>query len=125
MRCKGLSSAIDPISAVLLLTAAFSASAEPLDTALVGMVAAAPEGRMEGVLVSAKKQGSSLTVTVVSDAQGHYAFPAAKLDPGQYSLSIRAVGYELAAPVDNGTSPVTFWVGSNHGASVVKVEPLD
>jgi streptogramin lyase len=27
--------------------------------------------------------------------------------------------------VDNGTSPVTFWVGSNHGASIVKVEPLD
>ena len=26
--------------------------------------------------------------------------------------------------VDNSTSPVTFWVGSNHGASVVKVEPL-
>jgi virginiamycin B lyase len=27
--------------------------------------------------------------------------------------------------VDNRTSPVTFWVGSNHGASIVKVEPLD
>ena len=27
--------------------------------------------------------------------------------------------------VDNSTTPVTFWVGSNHGASIVKVEPLD
>jgi streptogramin lyase len=27
--------------------------------------------------------------------------------------------------VDNSTSPVSFWVGSNHGASIVKVEPLD
>jgi streptogramin lyase len=27
--------------------------------------------------------------------------------------------------VDNSTSPVTFWTGSNHGASIVKVEPLD
>jgi virginiamycin B lyase len=27
--------------------------------------------------------------------------------------------------VDNSTSPVTFWVGSNHGASIVKVEPMD
>jgi streptogramin lyase len=27
--------------------------------------------------------------------------------------------------VDNSTSPVTFWVGSNHGASVLKLEPLD
>jgi streptogramin lyase len=27
--------------------------------------------------------------------------------------------------VDNSTTPVTFWVGSNHGASIIKVEPLD
>ena len=27
--------------------------------------------------------------------------------------------------VDHSTSPPTFWVGSNHGASIVKVEPLD
>ena len=27
--------------------------------------------------------------------------------------------------VDNATTPVTFWVGSNHGASIVKLEPLD
>jgi streptogramin lyase len=26
--------------------------------------------------------------------------------------------------VDNSTTPVTFWVGSNHGASIVKVEPV-
>ena len=27
--------------------------------------------------------------------------------------------------VDNSTTPVTFWVGNNHGASVVKLEPLN
>jgi virginiamycin B lyase len=27
--------------------------------------------------------------------------------------------------VDNTTSPVTFWVGNNHDASIVKLEPLD
>jgi virginiamycin B lyase len=27
--------------------------------------------------------------------------------------------------VDNSTSPVTFWTGSNHGGSIVKLEPLD
>ena len=27
--------------------------------------------------------------------------------------------------VDNSTTPATFWVGSNHGASIVRVEPLD
>ena len=50
---------------------------------------------MEGVLVSAKKQGSTITVTVVSDAKGAYAFPAARLAPGRYELKIRASGYAL------------------------------
>jgi streptogramin lyase len=27
--------------------------------------------------------------------------------------------------VDDTTTPVTFWVGNNHGASIVKLEPLD
>ncbi len=27
--------------------------------------------------------------------------------------------------VDNSTTPVTFWAGSNHGASIVKLQPLD
>ena len=27
--------------------------------------------------------------------------------------------------VDNSTDPPTFWVGNNHGASIVKVEPID
>jgi len=62
---------------------------------LAGTVSSAEEGAMEGVLVGAKKAGSTVTVTVVSDAKGRYAFPAAKLEPGTYSLRIRAVGYDL------------------------------
>jgi streptogramin lyase len=27
--------------------------------------------------------------------------------------------------VDNSTTPPTFWAGSNHGAPVVKLEPLE
>ena len=27
--------------------------------------------------------------------------------------------------VDNTTTPVTFWVGNNHGASIIKLEPLE
>jgi streptogramin lyase len=53
---------------------------------------------MEGVLIGAKKAGSNFTVTVVSDAKGRYAFPAAKLEPGHYALRIRAAGYDLAGP---------------------------
>jgi streptogramin lyase len=68
--------------------------------ALTGQVTSAEEGAMEGVLVSAKKAGSTVTITVVSDAQGNYSFPAAKLEPGQYSLRIRAVGYDLDRPAN-------------------------
>ena len=53
---------------------------------------------MEGVLVSAKKAGSTMTITVVSDEQGRYRFPSSKLPPGQYALRIRAVGYDLESP---------------------------
>ena len=67
-------------------------------SALTGQVTSGEEGPMEGVLVSAKKAGSTVTITVVSDAQGNYSFPAAKLEPGQYSLRVRAVGYDLDRP---------------------------
>jgi streptogramin lyase len=74
-------------------------------TALSGQVASAEEGPMEGVLVSAKKRGSTVTVTVVSDDGGNYSFPAAKLEPGQYSLRIRAIGYDLDRPVNMDVIP--------------------
>src|SRR4051794_7213634 len=63
--------------------------------ALAGQVGSAEEARMEGVLVSARNEASTLTVTVVTDAQGHYSFPSAKLAPGRYALAIRAAGYDL------------------------------
>jgi streptogramin lyase len=64
-------------------------------SALSGKVTAGQD-TLEGVLVSAKKDGSNITVTVVSDKDGRYSFPAARLEPGRYSLRIRAAGYDLA-----------------------------
>jgi streptogramin lyase len=66
--------------------------------ALSGQVSSAEEGAMEGVVVSAKKAGSTITVSVVSDAQGRFSFPAGRLEPGSYALRIRAAGYELDGP---------------------------
>src|SRR5712691_13517518 len=66
--------------------------------ALMGQVSSQKEGPMEGVLVSAKKDGSSMTITVVSDEKGRYRFPSSKLGSGRYSLRIRGVGYELDGP---------------------------
>src|SRR5712671_2940945 len=65
---------------------------------LTGQVTSAEEGPMEGVLISAKKEGSTMTITVVSDDKGNFSFPASKLDAGKYAISIRAIGYELQGP---------------------------
>ncbi len=88
---------------VALLTGLFLFAATPLRSqtpaaALTGQVSSAEEGAMEGVLVSARKDGSNITVTVVSDDKGRYSFPTARLEPGHYTLAIRAVGYNLQAP---------------------------
>jgi len=53
------------------------------------------DGPLEGVLVSAKKADSPITITVVTDERGQYRFPQTRLEPGQYALRIRAVGYDL------------------------------
>ena len=63
-----------------------------------GTVSSADEGPMEGVLVSAQKDGSPITVTVVSDSSGHFRFPEGRLTPGHYALRIRATGFELDGP---------------------------
>jgi streptogramin lyase len=88
----------------LLLTAAAGVMALALQSmpalaqagvALTGQVSSAKEGNMEGVVVSARKDGSTITTSVVTDAQGRYSFPADRLEPGHYTLKIRAVGYDL------------------------------
>ena len=53
---------------------------------------------MEGVVVSAKHSGATITISVVSDDHGHYSFPASKIGPGRYDLRIRAIGYDLDGP---------------------------
>jgi len=82
--------------AALALTVAFADWSSA--AALSGQVSSAEEGAMEGVVVSAKKAGSTITVSVVSDAQGRFSFPAGRLEPGSYALRIRAAGYELDGP---------------------------
>lgn len=71
---------------------------KPGAIALIGQVTSTEEGPMEGVLVSARKTGSTMAITVVSDNTGRYRFPSAKLIPGHYVIAIRAVGYDLDSP---------------------------
>ena len=62
---------------------------------LTGTVSSQTEGLMEGVVVSAKKQGGTISVAVVSNAEGRYQFPDDRLSAGTYDVVIRAVGYAL------------------------------
>src|SRR6202165_935097 len=73
-------------------------SAQAQVAALTGLVSSADEATMEGVLVSATKAGSNITVTVVTGADGRYSFPPSRLGPGRYTVAVRAVGYELDRP---------------------------
>src|SRR5580700_6456981 len=63
----------------------------------------------EGVLVSAKKEGATITTTVVSNAKGEFSFPAGRLEPGRYNITIRAADYGLVGPkqVDIGANAAT------------------
>jgi virginiamycin B lyase len=72
--------------------------ANDLPVALTGQVSSAKEGLMEGVVVGAKKDGSTITVNVMSEEKGRFNFPASKLGPGHYALKIRAGGYDLDGP---------------------------
>jgi streptogramin lyase len=86
------------VSALVLVLAAAAMSGAVEAGTLSGSVSSAREQTMEGVLVTVRKQGSTISRTVVSDERGQYTFPAGRLEPGRYTVTIRAVGYELSGP---------------------------
>ena len=85
-----------------LLSLAASVSVAALTSAqaqiLTGKVSSAQEPTMEGVLVSLKKEGSTITTTVVTNDKGEYSFPNGRIDAGKYAVTIRAAGYVLDGP---------------------------
>ena len=87
------------VATLLALTAALSAARGQAPAAALSGHVTAPEGdALEGVLVSAQREGSPISITVVTDQNGAFSFPHAKLATGHYALRIRAEGYELAGP---------------------------
>jgi hypothetical protein len=91
MNARKLSFYMSAVAAAALL--GVSGAAAQTGAALTGTVTSAQEGPMEGVLVTAKKEGAKFSITVVSDEKGRYTFPANRLEPGKYNLKIRAIGY--------------------------------
>ena len=65
---------------------------------LTGQVSSAEEGNMEGVLVTAKKDGATIATTVVTNEKGQYSFPARRLSAGKHTITIE--------PVQNNHGPI-------------------
>lgn len=74
------------------ITAALLATAAHADQVLSGTVTARAGGALDGVTVSAKREGSPITTSVYTDAQGNYYFPP--LPEGKYSVWANALGFE-------------------------------
>ena len=101
---------------LFLVTSRSLNAADSPRIALTGRVSSDKEGAMEGVLVGAKKDGSTITINVVSNDKGRYTFPSSKLSPGHYALKIRAVGYEL-------DGPKTVSIASGAATADIKLRP--
>ena len=107
MKAKGfLAVAVATIALVALRTAPDEAAAQGA-AALTGVVSSQEEGTMEGVVVSARREGANFTGSVVSDDTGTYSFPSTHLAAGLYAITTRAVGYDLVDP-----GPVTVAAGT-------------
>jgi len=76
-------------SAVSLLA---TSPAHAADAALSGAIASAAGQKLEGVTVSAKREGSTITTSVYTDAAGNYYFPP--LPAGKYQVWAQAIGFE-------------------------------
>src|SRR5688572_29667998 len=93
--------------------------------ALSGTVRSTEEGLMEGVLVLAKREGSTITTTVVSNARGEYSFPRDRLQPGRYQVTIRATGFVLPAPSAKMTADVAAGNVTRLELGLRKSNPLE
>jgi virginiamycin B lyase len=81
-------------SAAGLVIAGFAATTASADQLLTGSIASAAGQKLEGVLVSAKKEGSTITTSVYTDLNGDYFFPA--MADGKYQVWAQTLGFQTA-----------------------------
>lgn len=72
--------------------------------ALSGKVTSQAEGAMEGVVITAQREGSTVMTSVTTNNLGQYSFPRNRMKAGTYTITIRAAGYVLEG---SGTTSVT------------------
>src|SRR6202047_4309552 len=76
------------VASLVLVGAASTASADQL---LTGSITSASGQKLEGVQVSAKKEGSTITTSVYTDQNGDYFFPP--MADGKYQVWAQALGF--------------------------------
>src|SRR5258708_27521335 len=73
-------------------TLLMAASGRAADQLLSGAITSRSGQKLEGVTVSAKPEGSTITTSVYTDAAGTYVFPP--LAAGKYRVWAHALGFE-------------------------------
>ena len=79
------------VAGLVLVGAMNSASADQL---LTGSITSASGQKLEGVLVSAKREGSTITTSVYTDQNGEYFFPA--MADGKYQVWAQTLGFQTS-----------------------------
>jgi len=76
----------------LVVAAALAPTMASADQLLTGAITSATGQKLEGVQVSAKKEGSTITTNVYTDLNGEYFFPA--MADGKYQVWAQALGFK-------------------------------
>src|SRR3954469_242257 len=71
-------------AATVIAGLGMTVSAQAADQILSGSVAWAPAQKLDGVVISAKREGSTITTSVYTDATGNYYFPP--MAAGKYNV---------------------------------------
>jgi len=100
------------VAALLSLTdiAGLAVAQTPVAPALTGRITSQSDGPMEGVLVGAKKVGSTIAMNVQTGEFTEYLLP--------HETNVRHVEVQKSGSLS------TFWLGDQHGNTVIRVEPL-
>src|SRR5215510_3744678 len=94
MICKPTALSLAATTAIGLVLTVVTPSADAAEVVLSGSIKSATGDKMEGVTVSAKVEGGTITTTVFTDATGAYYFPA--LEAGKYKIWAQALSFETA-----------------------------
>ena len=80
------------LASVAILVLAIGTQAA--DQVLTGVISSSSGQKLDGVTVSAKMEGSTITTSIYTDEKGVYFFPP--LPAGKYSVWAQALGFETA-----------------------------